>query len=438
MASLAPTEFTMTEASIAQFPMVCHAAEVGWEPLPPTDATQKRGGDAGMLFRDDLEEVIRRFNPWIGDAARTTVEKLEALPATIDGNREMLAWLRGERQCYDEVQKRQRPVHLVDFENPSANALHVTWEWRFRRPPGKSNRADVMFVVNGVPVAIVEHKNPTDANAIEKGIEQIRRYGVETPELLGTAQLFNVTHMLDYWYGVTWNISRRYMARWKERSSERYRLAVQSFFDPAAFLRTLRDWILFYVEDGETRKSVLRQHQRHAVDRIIERCEEPAKRRGLVWHTQGSGKTFTLLTAARIILERKAEFGNPTVIVVVDRTDLEGQLKGWVDRLIGEMQQQAIAVSRADSKDDLRALINADFRGLVLSTIHKFDGMEKDASTRDNIYVFIDEAHRLGRQRSRHVPHGGGPELDHHRVHRYAHREDCARRGHLQDIRRGR
>ena len=110
---------------------------------------------------------------------------------------------------------------------------------------------------------------------------------------MGAAQLFNVTHLLDYWYGVTWNLSRRYMARWKETQEESYRFSVQSFFEPTDFLRTLRDWILFYVEDGETRKTVLRQHQRRAVDRIVERCAETMKRRGLVWHTQGAGKTFT-------------------------------------------------------------------------------------------------------------------------------------------------
>ena len=68
--------------------------------------------------------------------------------------------------------------------------------------------------------------------------------------MLGSAQLFNVTQMLDYWYGVTWNLSRRYMAKWKERTEDSYRFAVQSFFEPTDFLRTLRDWILFYVEDA--------------------------------------------------------------------------------------------------------------------------------------------------------------------------------------------
>ena len=385
------TELEISEAASVQFPMIRHAAEVGWTPLPPRVALRKRGDEAGMLFHDEVEAALHRFNPWLGDeAVRAVVERIKALPATIEGNREMLAWLRGERQWYDEAERRQRPVRLVDFTTPDANTLHVTWEWTLTPPARKGNRADVMFVVNGVPAAIVEHKNPTDRDAIEKGVAQVRRYEAETPELLGAAQLFNVTHLLDYWYGVTWNASRRFMARWKERPDDSYRFAVQSFFEPAGFLRTLRDWILFYVEDGETRKSVLRQHQRRAV----ERCAEPAKRRGLIWHTQGSGKTFTLLTAARLILERKDDFHAPTVVVVVDRRDLEGQLRGWVERLLGEMQQQDIAVWRAHSRAALRDLLTADRRGLILSMIHKFEGIEKDANTRDNVFVFIDEAHR--------------------------------------------
>ncbi len=389
------TELSITEAGSVQFPMVRHAAEIGWAPLPPSDALAMRGGEAGLLFRGELEWALRRFNPWMtDDALRSVLENIQALPPTVEGNRQVLAWLRGERQWYDEAERRHRQVALVDFDDPSSNALRVTWEWRLKPPARKGNRADVMFVVNGVPVAIVEHKNPTDADAIERGVTQLRRYEIETPELMGAAQLFNVTHLLDYWYGVTWNLSRRYMARWKETREESYRFAVQSFFEPTEFLHTLRDWILFYVEDGETRKTVLRQHQRRAVERIVERCAETAKRRGLVWHTQGSGKTFTLLTAARMVLEAKEEFRNPTVVVVVDRTELEGQLAGWVERLLGEMQQQDIAVWRASSRAELRELLATDRRGLIISMIHKFEGIEKDANARGNIYVFIDEAHR--------------------------------------------
>lgn len=385
----------ISEADTVQFPMVKHAMEIGWTPITPEDARTKRGGEAGTFFRDVLEAKLAAFNTWLSvDAVRSVVETLDALPATIEGNRELLAWLRGERQWYDEAEKRHRPVTVIDFEHVSDNVFHVTWEWKIKPPARKGNRADVMFVVNGVPVVIVEHKNPKDGDGIERAIKQLRRYELETPELLATAQLFNVTHLLDYWYGVTWNANRRDMARWKQAPEETYRFAVQAFFEPTDFLRTLQHWILFYVQDGETRKSVLRQHQRRAIDAILDRCSDPAKTRGLVWHTQGSGKTFTLLTAARLILEDKARFANATVILVVDRTELEGQLKGWVERLLGEMQQQDIAVERANNKAKLQSLLDADFRGLIISMIHKFEAIRKDSCVRDNIYVFIDEAHR--------------------------------------------
>ena len=148
-----------------------------------------------MLFRAEVERSLRRFNPWMtGDVLRATVEKLETLPPKIEGNREMLAWLRGERQGYDETEKRHRPVRLIDFEMPGANVFHATWEWKLKPPARKGNLADVMFVINGVPVFIVEHKNPTDTDGIERGVTQLRRYEKETPELMGAAQLSLTRH----------------------------------------------------------------------------------------------------------------------------------------------------------------------------------------------------------------------------------------------------
>ncbi len=389
------TEFSVTEADTVQFPMVRHAAEISWVPLSPQEASEKRGGVDGMFFRSELETKLAQFNPWMSvDAIRQVIERLEAVPPAIEGNQKMLAWLRGERQMYDETEDRYRRVQIVDFDRPAENTFHVTWEWRLKPPARKGSRADVMFLVNGVPVAIVEHKNPKDSDAIERGVAQLRRYEKDTPELLVAPQLFNVTHLLDYWYGVTWNVNRRYMARWKQQRDEAYRFAVQSFFEPTDFLRTLRDWILFYVEDGETRKSVLRQHQRTAIDKIVARCQDRSKQRGLIWHTQGSGKTFTLLTAARLILENKEQFRNATVILVVDRIELEGQLEGWVRKLLDEMRQQDILHKRANSRAEMQDLLRNDRRGLIISMIHKFEGIEKDANARDNIYVFIDEAHR--------------------------------------------
>lgn len=390
------TALRIAEAWNVQFPMVKHAKEVGWTVLTPEEAEARRHGTATMLFTDVIEDKLREFNPWLNeDQARAIVESIEALPPTIEGNREVLRWLRGERQWYDEADSRNRPVRVVDYDNPSANAMHVTWEWKIQPlARTKGNRADVIFTLNGIPVTVVEHKNPKDGDALKRGITQLRRYEAETPELLAQTQLYNVTHLIGYWYGVTWNATRRNIAKWKYTEDEAYRAAVQAFFEPNDFLRTLRHWILFYIEDGEIRKSVLREHQRKAVDKIVARCADLTKTRGLIWHTQGSGKTFTLLTAAQQILEDKARFNNATVLLVVDRAELEGQLKEWVERLLGELQENDIPVRRANNKTDLQHILDADFRGLVVSMIHKFEEIRKNSSERDNIYVFIDEAHR--------------------------------------------
>lgn len=389
------TTLKIGEGYTVQFPMVKHVAEIGWEVLVPEEAETRRHGRANMLFRDELEAKLLEFNSWLTKGqARAVVDTIEALPTTIDGNRDVLAWIRGEHQWYDESEKRHRAIQVVDFDHPASNHLVVTWEWKIEPPARKGNRADVMFLINGLPVAIVEHKNPKDGGALDRAVKQLRRYEKETPELLATSQLFNVTHLLDYWYGVTWNANRRFISKWKQTPDEEYRFAVQAFFEPTDFLRTLRHWILFYVEDGDIRKSVLREHQRRAIDKIVGRCADSEKNRGLIWHTQGSGKTFTLLTAARLILEDKDRFASATVMLVVDRTELEGQLREWVDRLLGEMQANDIAVRRANTKAELQELLDADFRGLVVSMIHKFEEITKNSSPRENFYIFIDEAHR--------------------------------------------
>ncbi len=368
------TTLKISEARTAQFPMVAHAHGVGWDIVEPVDAEVLRHGRENMLFTSVLEDKLRDFNSWLTpDQARAIVETIEALPATIEGNWEVLRWMRGEHKWYDENEKLSRTVQLIDFEDPDNNELQVTWEWKIEPVARKGNRADVIFLVNGLPVTIVEHKNPTSGDALTRGITQLRRYQQETPELLAQTQLYNVTHMLGYWYGVTWNVSRRFIFKWKYAQDESYKSAVEAFFEPHAFLRTLKDWILFYVEDSETRKSVLREHQRKAIDKIVARCADSEKNRGLIWHTQGSGKTFTLLTAARQILEDKARFNNATVILVVDRNELEGQLKGWVDRLLGEMQAADIHVERAESKAGLQDIFDSDRRGLIVSMIHKFE-----------------------------------------------------------------
>lgn len=385
------------EASTVQFPLVDHAAAAGWERVNEADALRKRRGEGGLFFYDELEAALLRLNPGVVTPADVPgiVQRLESLPNTIAGNREVLEWLRGKQTIYVDGEKRHRNVRLLDFENKAGcNTFQVTWEWPYRNGTRKGNRADVVFVINGVPVAIVENKNPKSKDAMSKALVQLRRYELETPEMLTAPQVFNITHLIEYFYGVTWNTQRKFVFNWKEEKPGSYEDRVKHFFDHTRFLRMLRDWILFFEQDDELHKTILRQHQTRAAIKVAERCADPEKRSGLVWHTQGSGKTFTMVTAARLILESPKRFAGATVLLVVDRNELEGQLSGWVDALLGDFQGSGIVVEMANSKKRLKALLKQEFSGLIVTMIHKFDKLDANLSTRSNVYVLIDEAHR--------------------------------------------
>jgi type I restriction enzyme R subunit len=390
------------ESSTVQFPLVDHAASAGWAKVSPEAALGKRRGEGGLFFYDELEAALLRLNPGVVAPADVPgiVQRLESLPNTVEGNREVLEWLRGNRTIFVEAEKRQRNVRLLDFSDASGanavsnNVFQVTWEWAYRNGTRKGNRADVVFLINGVPVAIVENKNPKSKDAMPKALAQLRRYELETPELLTAPQVFNITHLIEYFYGVTWNYARKFVFNWKEEKPGNYEERVKHFFDHARFLRMLKDWILFYVEDDELRKTVLRQHQTRAAQKVVERCADNDKSTGLVWHTQGSGKTFTMVTAARLILENPARFPGATVLLVIDRNELEGQLASWVEALMGELQGSGVAVKIAEKKTHLQDLLRQQFSGLIVTMIHKFDKADANLSIRDNVFVLIDEAHR--------------------------------------------
>jgi len=384
-----------TEKPTVQDPIIRYAQEIGWNFVSRDEALSLRKGESGPFFYRILEEKLLQLNP--GLVSRENVDdiihRLEAVRNGIEGNAEILSWLRGEQPIYDENEKRRRNVTVLDFERPERNLFQVTDEWQYTNGR-ETNRADVMFLINGIPVAVVETKSAKKANGMEEALIQIRRYHRETPEMLAAPQVFDITHLIDFFYGPTWNLSRKNIFNWKDEEKGNFEKKVKRFFDRERFLKMLREWILFYVKDDELQKTILRQHQTRAIEKIIERCADENRKTGLIWHTQGSGKTFTMITAAEQILENKDIFGKATVILMIDRNELEGQLSGWVERILGEMQSHDISIEQATSKVRLRQLLKADFRGLIVSMIHKFDQIPKNICTRPNVIVLLDEAHR--------------------------------------------
>lgn len=146
------------------------------------------------------------------------------------------------------------------LDKPNRNIFQVTDEWQYNNGRER-NRADIMFLINGIPVAIVETKSARIIDGIEKGLIQIREYHRETPEMLTAPQVFDITHLIDFYYGSTWNLDRKNLFNWKDEAGENFESKAKHFFDRKRFLKMLKEWILFYVMDDELHKTILRQHR---------------------------------------------------------------------------------------------------------------------------------------------------------------------------------
>jgi type I restriction enzyme, R subunit len=369
--------------------MLRYAVEIGWEYVTPEETLRLRGGDTGLYLSDILEAQLLHLNPGVVDIGRAAeiIRQLNLLNPTIEGNRDALSWLQGERSVFVPEENRERNVRLIDFEHLDNNVFQVTDEWR-QQGTVFSNRADVVFLINGIPIAIAETKWACDRDAIAKGVEQIRRYHRETPQMFIASQVFEVTQLLDFFYGVSWSTSRKNLFNWKEVEPGNYERKIKAFFDRERFLGLLRDYIVFLTKDDELTKVILRQHQTRAVEKVIARIDDPTRRRGLIWHTQGSGKTLTMITIASKLLRQERGTEKPTVLMIIDRNELESQL-------FKNIAGYGISTVRvAENKRDLQRILASDYRGLVVSMIHKFDDIPANINTREGIVILVDEAHR--------------------------------------------
>lgn len=377
-----------SEAAAVQYPMVEYAGDVGWQYLSPHDAVRLRRGEAGPVLWDVLIAQLQRLNPDVVDLDRAEqiAKNLVKVKPSIEGNLDTWEYLRGLKTVFVPTEDRERNITLLDIENLGRNTFHVTPEFSFTNGT-KAVRPDVVLLVNGIPVIIVEAKSATSRSGLADAFDQLVRYHRQAPELMALAQLHALSQLVHFYYGATWSLSARSLLNWRDETAGSYEELCKTFVHPERVLRVLTDFILFTRRDDELQKVVLRPHQMRAVDKVMERAANPDQQRGLVWHTQGSGKTYTMITVAEKLI-RMAMFENPTVLMLVDRNELEAQLFSNLDAVGFDH------VETAYSKRHLRRLLAADHRGLIVSTIHKFEDMPPDLVTRDNVFVLIDEAHR--------------------------------------------
>jgi type I restriction enzyme R subunit len=390
------------EHKTVQARILAYAQEIGWTYVSRGEAERRRGFDqskatpaeqaaeASPYFDDLLEAQVRKFNAKYAEGPGALVGDLRRLHADIAGNRDFLAYLRNTKTFYDKGAGRELNLVLIDYEHPENNVFEVTEEFYCHN--GKhGTREDVVFLINGIPVLVIECKNATKDEAIALGVDQVRRYHAETPELFVPQMVFTATEAIGFSYGVTWNLIRRNIFNWKQEQKGNLEAKVKSFCDRGHVLALLKDYILFAEKDEELQKFILRQHQTTAVERVVDRCltavRKAEARRGLVWHTQGSGKTFTMIKAAELLF-KAAGADKPTVLVLIDRNELE-------DQMLRNLAMLGLNnIQHAHSIEALNKLLKDDYRGIIVSTIHKFQGMPANLNKRPNIFVMIDEAHR--------------------------------------------
>lgn len=374
-----------TESKSVQERIIKYAIEIGWRYIPRAESDSRRGDELSYksqpYYRNILFAKLREFNPWLPSNYTFPI------PAPkIDGNRQILLAMRGQSTAYDEKEKRERNVTVIDFVNPERNVFEVTDEFTFSNSR-YTNRQDIVFLINGMPVINLECKNLTTAEGIDKALDQIRRYHRESPELLALEQGYLASEGIRLEYGVTWNTVRHDVFTWKGDKIGELENKIKTFFDIKHILNLIEKYIMFIEKEEELTKIVLREHQASAVEAVVQRAIHEEATKGLIWHTQGSGKTFTMIKTAELLFKSN-EANKPTVIMMLDRNELEDQMEKNL-RAAG-MQN----VRRAENISDLIEILKTDYRGIVVTMIHKFRGLPADLNTRKNIYVLIDEAHR--------------------------------------------
>ena len=321
-------------------------------------------------------------------------------------------------------------ARVIDFDEPDANTWSAINQFTVSEN-GNTRRPDIVVFVNGLPLAVIELKNPADENAtIWSAFHQLQTYKAELPSLFACNAMLLVSDGLQARLG-TLSAGPEWFKPWRTIGGQELapafytelQVAIEGVFEKRRFLSLLRDFIVFEDDGGALVKKMAGYHQFHAVQAAVgetlraaalrqeaQRVAEtggryeagrqpggdPGDRRiGVVWHTQGSGKSLTMaFYAGRIIRERA--MANPTVVVLTDRNDLDDQLFGTFARCHDLLRQPPV---QAANRADLRAKLTVQAGGVVFTTIQKFFPEEKGdrhpvLSRRQNIVVIADEAHR--------------------------------------------
>ncbi|MEE9382705.1 MAG: HsdR family type I site-specific deoxyribonuclease [Nannocystaceae bacterium] len=375
-------------------PALDYLGELGYAFIDPSEHGSLRDGDNHVLFRPHLIAAIQRINDVPEETARSVYHQL----LTEQDNEKWTKKLRGDVDESVPGQATKKTIRLIDFANPANNTFAVTNQLSVRG--GKTRITDVVVYVNGIPLVVIEAKKQFGAkDKSGEAFDQIRQYERDIPRLF-YSNVFNIitnrTHTL---YGATGSPSAHW-SFWKDpwpRSpsdfGEPFFASLWSLLEPSRLLDILAHFLVFEKTEESVIKKVCRYQQYRAVNKIVERVVAGDPRRGLVWHTQGSGKSLTMVFAVlklkMHLTSSSPELENLNFLILTDRIDLDDQITKTFNNC-GLRNPQ-----RANSVNELRAIIRTGSRGLtVLSTVFKFQGSKKPVPDSKNWILLVDECHR--------------------------------------------
>lgn len=428
------TESNTVEAYVRDLlvgPIKSTAANAVQEPLPDYGQSQNRVGwryaapgevprqIQEVLVEPWLRDALVRLNPEIAlqpDRADEVLYKLRAIVLSVrsDGliraNEEMTAWMRGERSMPFGANNEHVPVRLIDLDDPKQNQYIVTQQFIYRAGPTE-RRADLVLLVNGLPLVLIEAKTPVKKciSWVDGAVQVHDDYEKFVPELF-VCNVFSVaTEGKAYRYGSI-GLPVKDWGPWhldggdaQHHPLQSLKLSIESMLRPHVVLDILGSFTLFATDKKKRRiKIICRYQQYEAANKIVERVLAGQPRKGLIWHFQGSGKSLLMVFAAQK-LRMHAGLKNPTVLIVVDRIDLDSQITGtFTGADIPNLE-------KADSREKLQQLLAQDVRKIIITTIFKFGEASGVLNTRSNIIALVDEAHRtqegdLGRKMREALP----------------------------------
>lgn len=391
---------------------------IGWRTvsgdyLAPDGPMGARTSYRQAVLEPELRSALATLNPeatpaMIDAAVRTVLAT--SSQDVIDNNRTFHALLASgvPVEISHEGETRTIGLRLVDRFDLKANRLLVANQFIVQGADERDVvRIDVVAFVNGLPLALLELKSPSDVQAtLGRAHTQLQNYKAKVAELLRFNQLLIVSDGLQARVGsLTAGLDR--FAPWRTIDGSAFddtgrpelEVMIRGVFAPERFLDLIVDYIAFEIVDGAVKsKKIAGYHQFHAVRKALASTVRAAsvggqRRGGVVWHTQGSGKSLTMLFFVRQLQLAKA-LKNPTIVVVTDRNDLDDQLSGIFKAHSSTLRGTPV---QADSAADMRRLLTVDIGGLVFTAIQKFrgdDGIHTLLTNRDNVIVIADEAHR--------------------------------------------